>query len=868
MFRTFLKLPLIFILFLGYFGFSQPRPSDKIDLNNFDKQYLEHLTKIKIDSVRLAHGLMPLVNDSLLYVAACDHANYLLTNNKTGHYQDNEIKHSPQDRVIYYGGHEYSAGENVLSTFVHKSVKQKPQFDKKGRKIELDPQVYSTYDQLATAMCHGWVNSPPHFANMKRPHWQLTGLCVELDPETKIVKGVQKFGYIPMKFEFEENKDMFPYSEYVPEAPVASFTHPKVQELPYQRKLPYKLKAPKKMNKKLIQFKQDVQNGEFYRGKRGNSFDLTMFKPKSIEKIFKKKKNGVALEIVEYKPYHCGNPDYYLEPSRRNKKSPIKGRILEPVFRDELLKGFDPEHDDMQISIIGEDPKDYQSYPEFNVLFIYKKKIAHVMHFVGACGNPYELYKPLDMHDGFVSGPLEFETFLDSATIKVDFKRNQTTLDSVEFQAIRDSVPREQISIHEVTINAFSSIEGSEEINLRLMGQRADHMEAAIRPYLNDTTTIHKFAKENWDLFYDQTKEGRFKKLASYSKEQLKEMLSDTIKRKVLDDMLFEQRIAEIKLKYTSTVKDSAQYILDYYNNLVNNMKYRKKASQEEADMLNWCHSFLWEQFKKGNLDTNLFVEMNIPGYEELYKLQGNHAWAEYQTYKNVTNWEPSGNFLSNLKNAALSKYTTGLYQYNMLNYFIDQWTEERLSRGSINPEAMSEVIDSLKGTSDPRIDMIQMLLNFHFKAAYYYFQNHDWENRDKSAMFLFQYYRTKALDDETALSLGRAFTNLRRGDLGAMLLAPYALRSDPNHEILALYLKLTYTPVDVQLDESYFRFLMDSYKTLGQERWCKLFLTSCSISFQAFDYEPLRIFYCESCQNVDNEATKSMKEAMKKAHK
>ncbi len=868
MLRSFLQLSILILFLSSSWAQAQPSPHDEIDFNNFDKRYLEHLTKIKVDSVRIAHGLKPLVNDSLLYVAACDHSNYLLKNNKTGHYQDNDIKHSPQDRVVYYGGHEYLSGENVISSFVHKPVKPKQKRDKKGRIIKQEPKTYKTYDQLATALCHGWVNSPPHFANMRRPHWQLTGLCIELDTESKVVKGTQLFGYIPLKYEFDENKEMFPYSDYEPEPPISSFDHPEVQKIDYQRKLPFKLKAPKKINKKMKEFIQDVQSGEFYRGRHGNTFTLTMFKPKVIEKVFKKKKNGVAIEIVEYKPYHCGNPDYYLEPSRRNKKSPLKGQIIEPIFKKELLKGFDPEQDEMHIADIGVDPQNYTSYPEFNLIFIYKKKIAYVMHFVGACGSPYELYKKQEMYPGFISGPLEFETFLDSATIKVDFKRNQTTLDSVEFQAIRDSVPREQISIHKVVINAFSSIEGSEEINLSLMKQRADNMEEAMLPYLNDSTKIEKYAKENWDLFYEQTKTGRFKKLGTYDKATLKEMLSDTIKRKVLDDMLFEQRVAEIKLTYTSTVKDSAQYILDYYNSLVNNMRYRKKASSEEEEMLNWCHAFLYDQFKKGNMDTNTFINMNIPDYEELYRLMGNHAWAEYETYKNTPGWEPSSSFLKNLKRSGVSRHATALYQYNMLSFFIDKWTEDRIARGSLSPEEMTEVIDSLKGTTDKRFDLTQMLLNFHFKAAYYYFQELDWENRDKSAMFLFQYYRQKRLDDATALSLGRAFTNLRRGDLGAMLLAPYALREDPNHDILALYLKLTYKPVDTGLDEGYYKYLISTYNTLGQIDWCQLFLSECSISFQAFDYEPLRDFYCAKCGSVDNEATKSMKEAMKKAHK
>jgi uncharacterized protein YkwD len=70
--------------------------SEKPDENKLNILFLEHLIKTQVDSVRKAHGLQPLVSDSILYVAAQDHASYLSTEKTISHYQKEKIKHAPQ----------------------------------------------------------------------------------------------------------------------------------------------------------------------------------------------------------------------------------------------------------------------------------------------------------------------------------------------------------------------------------------------------------------------------------------------------------------------------------------------------------------------------------------------------------------------------------------------------------------------------------------------------------------------------------------------------------------------------------------------------------------------------------------------------
>ena len=64
-------LPYIF-LFIIPFTWAQ-----KIDIQNINKKYLEHLVKIKIDSLRKEKRCSPLFNDSILFTAASHHSRYM-----------------------------------------------------------------------------------------------------------------------------------------------------------------------------------------------------------------------------------------------------------------------------------------------------------------------------------------------------------------------------------------------------------------------------------------------------------------------------------------------------------------------------------------------------------------------------------------------------------------------------------------------------------------------------------------------------------------------------------------------------------------------------------------------------------------------
>lgn len=182
---------------LLFFATAFGQQPTKVDLQNFQSNYLEHLVKIGVDEVRAEHGLPVLVNDSILYRAADHHANYLLGLGRLSHTEDDSVlTRTPQDRAEYFGSTNYRVGENILFSRYHRIVKGKD-----GKEYDTH-----TYQGLANAIVSGWVNSPGHFKNIITPDYEITGLAISLDKDKGRVYACQKFAVADYQYTFTENK--------------------------------------------------------------------------------------------------------------------------------------------------------------------------------------------------------------------------------------------------------------------------------------------------------------------------------------------------------------------------------------------------------------------------------------------------------------------------------------------------------------------------------------------------------------------------------------------------------------------------------------------------------------------------------------
>ena len=181
---------LLFILYcsLWILPVGAQLPSDSIDFEAVKIEFLEQLIKHKVDSIREVLDLNVLKQEVILQKAAADHAEYLKKSGELSHYQDFKLKHTPLDRVLYYGaGPDISVGENVAWNAVDRqTIINRQTGEKKIR-------FFYTYDRLADNILQGWLESPAHYEVLTKPEFKITALAIAYDQKLKEFYTVQVF---------------------------------------------------------------------------------------------------------------------------------------------------------------------------------------------------------------------------------------------------------------------------------------------------------------------------------------------------------------------------------------------------------------------------------------------------------------------------------------------------------------------------------------------------------------------------------------------------------------------------------------------------------------------------------------------------
>ncbi len=156
-----------------------------IDINDFRADYLAGLVKEGVDRLREKKHLDPLIQDSILTLAAQDHADYLTKNKTLSHFQKKHPrKKTPFDRINYYGGdHFKQVGENIVMSYVMVPIK-----------IRGKIQTYEEYQETAEGLVKDWKKSRVHYNNIITRAYNQTGLAISFDQKSMQIYGVQVFG--------------------------------------------------------------------------------------------------------------------------------------------------------------------------------------------------------------------------------------------------------------------------------------------------------------------------------------------------------------------------------------------------------------------------------------------------------------------------------------------------------------------------------------------------------------------------------------------------------------------------------------------------------------------------------------------------
>lgn len=850
---------------------------DFIDDKNLNVKFLEHLIKVKVDSVRAVYKCVPLVNDSLLYVASKHHANYMLKKRMLTH---NENEHpetkTPQLRAEHYGAVNYGVGENVLKTPFNVIVTSK-----KGKRFDT-----RTYGVLAKSIVNGWVNSSGHFKNIITPDYQITGVSIAYEPEEQLLYACQKFATVLYKYSFVESASMFPYSGFVPEAPQDDFASVDNELLNHKHEWKVKHGSPEGC------IGADIQAPGLTVRFENNAFILRVENSNYVKELIQNPKDGFAIEIVTYDDYACGNPAYYTRPSRRNGQCQLNGRLLEPVYRKALFKGykrrklkkkikyldyikkeksvpffkrfyrykvdsFDSEYFEIKLARL---PKDINAFWNHNLVYLRDNKVCNVSYFTGYCGELFmdsTAMKPLVLD---TSGSYEFKLDTVRLSFEVPFEKNQANYAQNDIAPFVSSLSNLDYTLDSIHIFASSSVEGDSANNERLQRQRSESIVNLFQQLQPTSIDTRIETTTDWQHFNAAiAKYPKWNHLDKLNRSQLGARFSNGLADS-LEFVLSEERKAEIELfgRIELTNANLEYYInktYDQYCDSLTKSKDNNPANRRYLAELHKIYKYCYKMTVRGVLNPSVLASLRIPdyynanprfcekfilyGYEFPIEFAENKVWVEYR---------------EKLIQAVIGNESVAPTVFFVIAHTNEQ-VEEMLAQENVNGEEVQALLDLLKPLSNQyrvrpdiaeRIDEVYFNLNMLLlnKA----FANNPTERSAdayKSLTSILSFYTNREMmTDSLALKVAKLAVHFQNTPVAVIALAPYM----DQDFIRAYALPLGYQHSTTAGSEAFYRQLIDLAAEMDKDTWCNMFLNECTIPFQAFDDENLRKVFCEEC--------------------
>lgn len=869
---------LLFLFAINLFG--------QIDPNNFNKKLLEHEIKILIDSTRMAHNLPPLYNDSILYVASDHHSQYMLNKAMLSHEEVGDKRYTnPQVRALTFGASSnYLVGENVAYTGYNSEVSSK------GRTF-----LTNNYTEIARSLVHGWINSKGHYKNIITPEYQVTGLAVAIDTKTKRVYACQKFAQVVYTYEFAESKEFFPYCS-MSKSEVDKYLKEQYSDVSYPWGLKYDEKNRCEECRELWEYYPAIS----VRVER-NSFVLRVEDAEFVKELIKNRKDGFAVELVPFDAFACGNPAYENEPSRRNEMKRTSGRVLEPVYRKDLMKGFKKRKKRKDIKFVdylltadsvaffkrfgryklinfeakyfeaklGRVPKDMQVWWNHNLVYIHNKQICHFKYLTNYPGKldvemievPY--YPPIPKNNY----TFQLDYFLDSLELFYDAGKTETS--STALRSLVDQYHAKHITITDVLLKGYSSVEGDAAKNEELHQARTENILKALSHFTHDSTNYFIDSEVAWEHFYKKIeKSPKWKFLSGKSREEISAYLKDPKNERPIEILKQERKV---KVEIHGVRELSPENALYYVERDLSRLFTKDQRGQlrcMDEQVLEALYEKAYYFYTVDTLTKKEFLGIQIPKHIGMsHHLEHDLVFYRYHLLKDSTDRTSKAKMEAKIesvfKMCGAAEHLSPQFHYLSACLLVEK-LETQVKKDPTSTEEIEKAFDRLNllsnwypldsafvlDVSKANLNVINMLVEKVDPAKIFEYK----DIINNSLIHIVSYYRrTNQMNPKTALNLADLACYFGNINLAIALCQDYLYDDD----VLKLYLPLAYSHSsylsslnELEFEKEFHELLIEAHDRLSKDEWCKLFYGEYGIPFQVMDNKNLHKVFCETCPN------------------
>jgi len=556
-----------------------------------------------------------------------------------------------------------------------------------------------------------------------------------------------------------------------------------------------------------------------------------------IDVLFKKSGDGIALDIVSKDRYNCSIKK--LKPV-----SWIRGEVLQPIFLKELKQYIQYTPTGGAVIPLGQLPEKFKDKDvECNLMILKDKYLYYYQAFIDLKTYGWDL---LDM--GFYLDTLSYKSNFTSINknekivlqqklmrFEIPFERNKSEYSEEDIKPLYDSLKLTDFTISNISIRAYSSVEGSLEHNIKLQEARANSIVNALQTFQLEKITTDISATENWVDFMQDVSKSNFAFLTGLTKEEIKERLKDKKMEAQLEPFLQKHRKAVLVLSLQKRNKYE-NIPVEELNSLLNKSILEKNISQAII-----IQNAIFEKIHQFENPITYLDKMEIPQSSEWGNLLYKKLMFKYlldeklllETYEEL------------LKLAALLPNDPQV-KYNICVMKFQIWLS---GENKFDPIAFKKEIVALGSLGIDQRLIKRMLINYEVLMSEYYMMTGDFKSKDNSLRFIQSNYFSISMTDKDLLNLAQYFSSYAKYDWSIKLLDQKVKQKDVDEDMLFYYLNLTLIDDQITRRNEYRTILLNAYN-LNNSRFCELFnpFGKGGLSFQLLENEYLRRTYCENC--------------------
>lgn len=773
-----------------------------IDTEDYNAEVLNNLLKKQINEYRSKQKTDTLAIESILKSAADDQANFMVSITNLTYDQGGKKKNTGK-RIAFYGG----------STFGEELIIKMPV--KKGNEL-------FTYGKVVDDIMFKWLSDKKGLQVLNDPQYMFIGIGSALGEEGKKVYVSVVFG----------NYSSFNAGATRAKELTTSFSTKKYGLKRYDDKICKRCEKYRNI--------EDLQKGLFV---KDNNIYFKNDNVKALKKLLKDPTDGFVVDVIQREQYPCEGENI-INNNLVNKGVMIKRYKPSKLEKKNLIT--DPKEQKKKVEVlVGPVPKGITGEYELNLLVVIGKKVCRTISPSFDENGGVEYSNTIELlADTIVIGESDYIPTAENSTLefKVPFDRNKFNYKPEDIEPLIKKLKEPDFVIKDLSIAAYSSIEGTDETNKMLQKKRAESMVEAINTRQKDKFVSNIVTGDNIDDFKRDVQGTEFSNMANMTINEAQEHIRKNNLTKKLEPILEKHRYAKVTMNITYDIagKKEQAFVLSRFNKSVKENNLTRALSIQK---------FIFKKVMQKEYTAEAVTGQEIPETPEFAGLLLNKLWLsgllmnKLWLEKYINNEEISEEFcekITNLHNMAPDNF------YITYNWYYCRVLHEELTSEKQIVDFQKDISNLYAtGLKKQTVDLLNM--EYQFKVIQYL------DTLDEPPPLLLASLDTiRAISKLTetnwqnSLKLAYIFINQKDYEFAAKLIEPYINDKNPFDELIFTYIGVC-SHIPYKMGSPKFVLAMNKAKELDKDRYCKLFKKD-KLTIQSLENTLVKDTYCKTC--------------------